>query len=240
MNGLVGRLASTVKQKCRQLLTMPSLVWIDVTHCTSRMGHNFFDVGWHPYTSLLDELTEDNPTDRDIESSEFFAFYTDLRISSQFWSRLHRSHSDTTPYWQMPWGSLTKECWNDPTPEVIIANARGLFRLRKGIRDSGYRPHAFFPDYPFGLMLYPASDSPRYVIFSGNHRMAVCRHLNINKVLGQIGAEPYIPYQGLTHVWESRLMAWPNVANGMFTPSQARRWLEFYLTGWQKEDLLLT
>lgn len=221
------------------LVSHRSLIWIEPHFCIGRPGHNFFEDGWHPYTSLLSEIAHDNPTDQEIIATEYFDFEMNVHLTDYCWSPLHNKLDIGTPYWNMPWGKLTKLVNTNREKTVIIENARRLFILRQSIRKEGYNAIKYGPDYACGVLLNSNSRGRRFVIFSGNHRIAVCRNLGIKHVLFQLSPEKGIYYNGPFEINEADLQNLSNVISGKFTPELAQAWFDFYFTPHTKTDLSL-
>lgn len=220
---------------------LPAKIEVDIERCTSFLGLAFSAKGWNPLVATLRQF-EDNP-DLSYEDSVFAQVHQrflpqtlkDLFFpgSPELYEPLNALEVDRR-YYRYVWKI---------SPAMVVAAKPGTFspnysfgplepsrgqaefdRLIKtylSIRDHGYQPKSY--SYVTGYFLGDGANH-RFVIGSGNHRVAALAVLGGERMEVQLHSHP-------ASIHRDQLSLWTRAKGGLFSMSTAEALFDHFLHG---------
>lgn len=229
----------------RKALYIPSrIVRVPLPVCRDMLGYGYTSDGWHYFIAFLHQYVK-HPGIQ-IEESVLWRYYSRFAPKSlgEALTGLPKQQLTGTfanlPNWPaLPWlhQRLTPRDGNQHfgrfTRKTIASHHIRLCRLYRKIKKQGYRPAGYPDGYIRGYFL-KYGDNYRFIVTSGQHRLAVLAVLGKSSFLAKI--EPGFPrVVDVKHVHR-----WPQVRRGVYSPSRAKRVfrLFFQLNGKEKAKRL--
>lgn len=221
--------------------SVPTRVHVDIERCTSFLGLAFSSKGWNPLVATLRQF-ETNP-DLSYEDSAFARVHQrflpqtlkDLFFpgSAEPYEPLNALKVDRR-YYRYIW-KMSPAMTTAATPGAFSPNysfgplepSRGLAEFKRlietyvSIRDRGYQPKTY--GYVTGYFLGDDVDH-RFVIGSGNHRVAALAVLGADSLEVRLHSHP-------ASIHRDQLPLWTRAKGGLFPASTAEALFDHFLHG---------
>lgn len=189
-------------------LLQPTSFEVDLDRVTTPCGFSYAPDGWHPYRETLEQLIAE--PDLAYGRTALCRYYERFQPTTVQEALLEDVAEPLEPLssWP-PLLALFKHLW-ELTPRSVAKildaphltkGARqqfgpqpaefGLFQVDRiwqtylSVRDQGYRPEAYPDGYLAGYFLVRDGDY-RFMVFSGNHRLAAFRALGVTRLVARI------------------------------------------------------
>ena len=191
-----------------------------------------FSNGWHHIVETLKEF-DDNPQ-INYKDTSLYVFLKSSKI---------KSISDLTDeivenkikIFNFPWGKANiklnidnKNILNSrfcgPSTDHFIKNEfDNIISLYNKFKIDGYKPYRYPNSFIIGTWLTNSANDSVFMVFGGNHRMAILSHLGLKKI--KVRTHKTL----IRKVNEKRINLWPSVKNTECSKSHAKKYSTFFL-----------
>ena len=194
-------------------------------------GSNFGEPGWHHIRKTLEEY--DKNSNINFSETTIYNFLTSFKPSSinEMSSVKLKENFNLFDY---PWGSFSrkqsprmKSVLNSrfcgPSKEKFVEEEykRTIFLYNK-LANEGYKPNTYPHRHITGTWLISLCGEKRFVVMSGNHRMAILAHLGYKKIKVRTSN------LSIRKVKESNIKNWKYVKSNFCSEDNARSIFKFF------------
>lgn len=208
------------------------LVHVRLSVCRDILGYAYTPPGWHYFVAFLRQYAK-NPGLPPMESvlARYFERFKPgslLEAMTGIPKAALPGGLARLPDWPpLPWLDVTftpanaRQHFGPFSPRAIHFHDARCRHLYEKIRQEGYQPDRYPDGYIRGFYL---KDGKRYrfIVTSGQHRIAVLAALGIESFVARIHRK----FPRVADI--DRILEWPQVANGTYTPEQAEQVFRLY------------
>jgi len=190
-----------------------------------------FGNGWNHIIETLKEY--DNNPNIDYKDTSLYDFLKYFKPESI--SDLTNNHYENKiEMFYFPWGSpykksnlkrkiiLQSRFCGPSTDEFIKKEFDDIIYLYKKLKHEGYKPHIYPNSFIIGTWLVSEDKESVFIVFGGNHRMAILSHIGLKKI--KVRTHKML----IRKVYQSQLQSWPLVINNECSIEHAKNIFNFF------------
>ena len=190
-----------------------------------------FNNGWNHIVETLREY-DDNPHINYKETSLYaFLKFFKIKSISDFTDDIV---VDKIKIFNFPWGSSHKKLNLDnksvlnsrfcgpSTDDFIKKEFFDILNLYNKLKIDGYKPYKYPNSFIIGTWLTNEENNSVFMVFGGNHRMAILSHLGFKKI--QVRTHKML----IRKVNEKKINFWPSVKKNKYSKKHAKKIFDIF------------